>query len=139
MGTSPFLDRLLLDWNLGAPSGSKRTKAPLKRQGRGAQVSGWELGIFSGFICRVLNTRNTGSFSPEGDPPHHQPFPGAEQRGRTWGTAGSVPEVSFYLCGGDRVPQVLAAAGSSERRPSRSQSCPLPPAAASRARLGCLP
>ena len=43
-----------------------------------------------------------------------------------------VPEAPVCLCGGDRVPQVLAAAGSLERRPSfRSQSCPsklLPPA-----------
>lgn len=33
VGTSPFLDRLLLDWNLGAPSGSKRTKAPSSGRG----------------------------------------------------------------------------------------------------------
>ena len=116
------MDRLPPDWNLGAPSGSQRTKATLEQKGRGAQVGTRR---FLRLHLKGVEPSQYRLIFPGKEILLTPAYPRVEQRGRPWGRAGRVPEAPVCLCGGDRVPQVLAAAGSLERRPSfRSQSCP---------------
>lgn len=119
------MDRLTLDWNLGAPSGSKRTKDPPQAEGEGCSGLWVGTGRFLRFPLKGVEPSQYRLIFPGRRSSLPPDYPGVEQRGRPWGRAGRVLEAPVCLCGGDRVPQVSAAAGSLERRTSfRSQSCP---------------
>lgn len=103
LGTSPFWTDCSWTGTWGLRVAPK-DQGPLKWQG-GCSGFGWELGIFSGSICRVLNTHNTGSLSLEGTLLTTSLSPGVSREAALGAQPAASPGCSFCLCGETGSPK----------------------------------